>query len=419
VTAVGPAPTPIPIEQPDPFPPTTASERDPHYGDVRDLIGPGFLTHQVEVAGLSLCLRNLTHGDAFLLNSRTTPSSDWRLWAVATAVWMVDGHVVLGDHRVAPRLYKAFASLPGRTQKILFSLVEGLTRRRDRAIEMIEAFCLESSSRFWWRSTGGDLDKARAGVPSTQSLSMNRIQQVWVAFNHTEDRRLEDEHIWECAKLTASSMAPKGVQKIEQREARFQRRENDRRQRIMDSAFYWVTGKTNNPRALLEGIEQSGMEFSLKSVDTLEEEFRRWVVGDMDIHDQVVQAYKGRILEQRERHQRELEERRDQLRTAVLTESIQPVSLRGYTAAEVREMMNRRGGPIPGITVVYDEPKHEQLDKYLDEPKGESLVRDVGGRLVGPRVNLSPDGDNVTLTQRVSRPPAYTKRPSGGRERED
>jgi len=96
------------------LPQTTPEQRSRFYTDVEALLSPGFLTHPVSVRGVKFQMRSLGQGDLFMLRARTTGASAWRwrVWAVATSIWMVNGRSVLGQDDAVPFLADYIEKMP-------------------------------------------------------------------------------------------------------------------------------------------------------------------------------------------------------------------------------------------------------------------------------------------------------------------
>ena len=121
---------------------------------VEDLLFTGFLSHQVQVAGADLSLRSFSPGDTFLLRHRVGnwgSERNWKVWCVASSIWMVDGVNLLPYPHAINHVYHSVAALPGTTLDILFSVTMGLYARVSMAIRRTEAYCYEAYSRANWR----------------------------------------------------------------------------------------------------------------------------------------------------------------------------------------------------------------------------------------------------------------------------
>jgi hypothetical protein len=282
---------------------------------------------------------------------------------------------------------------------LLFSIVQGLLLRRDRALELTEAFCLEEQSRYTWRVLGGDNFLRNIGVPGVSLLGLNHIQQMWLAYNTIRDEREQENHSWACAKFTASTMAPKGVQKIDHQEMARRREDEAQHQLVRDGAYYWAIGKIAERNVLSKKRRDEGIMLPLKSHEELEDEMRLWVSGDMDKHDQVVEDFKSRLIAEHERSKRLQEERRRALELALREESVQAVPLVGLTAAEVHQ---RIGHQRMGVRPIYDQGKNERVRAKIESEVSPGDIRVRGRQMIAPEVRLDEDGDTLTLQEQVA-----------------
>ncbi len=391
------------------LPKTTPAQRLRLYQDVDALISPGFLSHNVKIGRVKLALRTLGTGDLFILCHRTGDDLEgWQEWALASSIWMVNGHSLLGESSLDPRLFDMMLRLPSRAQDILFSTFSGLLNRLNMAEDAIEPFMYEAASRAKWRSLGGDLRNLYLGVQGADQVGLNLIQQIWVAYNQGEDRRIEHDQRWEGFKLVASSNSPKGIKKIDDRDTRLAKEEDDRRQGVMDRYFYYRMGVvdregfTKNQDRDVVGSQMAGP----KSVEQLEAEMKRWVTGESDEHDKVIESYKQRILDRQAAVEAERVERREALAAEAARradEGFQPTPMIGYTQEQLVQILAERDGGRPASArFVYDdqfENAKATTQRHVHRADtGKLEVR--GDRIVDPDAN--PGADQRTLQQLIS-----------------
>lgn len=376
------------------LPQTTPDQRSRFYEDAESLIFEGFLTHSIKIGSSRLCLRSLGPGDLFMLRARAlgVSDSDWTVWATATAVWMINGHCVLGQDEVVPRLAETIRRLPAGLQEILLLILMGLFDRQNKAFEATESYLYETESRYKWRTLNGDLPSIHSGIPGVEKLGTNYLQKMWMAYNQVEDHRLEDETTWEGFKLVASSNAPKGVKKLDQKDSRLRQTEEARRQAVMDR-FYYVSmgvvtseGKTTDPR--LRDYPGARVE-GPKSPDELAEDMRKWVVGEEDQHDRVVSEYKQRV---RDRFEAQKLSRAMRLEAARQRASEQGEDLSmaapmvAYTAEQLQEMLRNKGrGKSAGVRSVSlgEGGSAEYLyEKYIEKAPDAGRLQVEGGKPV-------------------------------------
>jgi len=397
------------------LPKTTPEQRRKFYEDVEALLNPGFLTHPVVVAGVPMQLRSLGPGDLFMLRARGDGASDheWRVWVVATSIWMVKGNSVLGQDSVVPFMAEYLRRLPTGVVLSLLSLVLGLFARTRRARQAVETYCYEMESRYVWTTYGRGQPSRFTGVPGAESLGSNQIQQIWIAFNLLEDRRQIEEQQWDGHKLVASSNAPKALKKVDGRDQQRRTEEQERRQKQMDLFYYQRLGVVDDTGEV-QGVSGSMHRIQgAKSVEDLEDEMRRWVTEDYDLHDAVVAEYKARIRIQYEQEKQEREARRMALerKRAEMgweTGDFQPQPLVAMTAEQLQQMLSQRNPGQQGVSFI---PKPPNADRLFHKYVGESAtdagnLQVVDGKVIDVAAN--PETDARTLNQLIrDRNPAF------------
>ena len=372
-----------------PLPRTTSEQRAPHYEDIETLIAVGFLSHSVVVSGVHLSLRSLGPGDLFLLRTRLSGhgQANWRLWTLASSIWMVDGFLLLGEPHAAPFILQTLRKIPKGGQDLLFSIASGLFARQTRAGEGTEAYCYAALSRFRWKSYGGSAPNMHSGIPGQEQLGTNYVQRMWTFYNEIEDLRLEEEAAWEGMKYVASAQSPKGVKKTDTHDRQMRQKELDRRQEVQDRFFYIATGVLDRQgRAPGEkGVVRD--PFALKSHEELAQEMYRWTAGIEDDHDRIVNDYKKEVVARYEAEKAAREQRaaeyRKQLDSMPLPARSSP--LVGYTQAQLSQILQHRSPGKPGLRTVFEGEGHSDYvyNKYLERtPDTGGLVATSDGRLI-------------------------------------
>lgn len=378
------------------LPNTTPTQRRDMYDDVVELVTVGFLAVPVLVAdALPISLRTLSEGDYFLVQQRTKFGSeqDFRRWMLATATWLVAGQVVLSDPNAALVAFKGFEAMRPPQLERLFFVLSTLLARQSNCLDLIEAFLMEPISRNLWRQTGGNYPSSSyQGLP-VGGMGMNLIQKLWLAHNRMEDLREQIEQDWAHAKLVASAMSPKGVESLNAKEANLREAEKTRKQDLMDRTYYKWIGYLKEDGTTAGSLTPVFRHAS--TPDELADEMRRWVTGEKDYHDQVVDAYKQSVLDA---YERELEERRQ--RVAEVQQNLEEegqdpeaIKLVGYTLDQLRDRVR------PAIhKTVYESPKGATYlhDRYLAHaPESGNLTVQNGKVVVKEAPPEAPLGEQV------------------------
>lgn len=364
------------------LPPTTWEQRKPFYKDVESLLLPGFLSHNVEIAGVQLAIRDPGPGDLFLIRHRAgvaPAESDWLLWGLATCIWMLDGVVLLGDPSAPTRMAALIRNLPDSAQRTLYSLYMQLFARTGEAMKGIMPFCYEDRSRSLWIQVGrqSPASSSMFGIPNVEKLGINMLQRMWLAYNQVEDLRIAEASAWANAKFVASAHHPKGVKQVSQREESLNESRLTRNQEEVDLYFYRMIGLVTE-EGLADGRK---VHRDKKSVSELQDEFQRWVSGDADFHDRVVREWKERVKQRHQEEQMLREEHWQAHRLAVQEEELEleelQSSLVAYSPEQIAVILDQR--ERKGSRKVYDNMNKMREHIYQEHLAKEPLPPPEGG----------------------------------------
>lgn len=372
------------------------------YSTLEEMLTPGFVAQAVSVGGISLSMRSLFPGEYLLLRHRIGlggTDRDWKEWAVAMSVWMIDGQILFGDPNAAVRVRAALRSLPHSALDKVFSIYTSIQNQIRKAIDLVEAFCYEDFSRTLWRMVGRDnpAKESVAGVPFVSSLGMNHLQRLWVAFNIAEDERHQWQQEWASAKLVASAHSPKGVRRLNQREESERKLEDERRRKVIDRAYYESTGKRVG--------EASGMVvYRSVTPEELVEEMHRWQRGEKDFHDLIVDNYKNQIRAKHEADRQKHEERMRALeQLQAETGSVGGSALVGYTEEQMRQLRMDPNSPLRkrGAVVATSTNATRLYQKYVAQDISVGGIGDGGKAIAAPKELGNEDGGG-TLNDAVA-----------------
>ncbi|MEL7341808.1 MAG: hypothetical protein AAGM67_15105, partial [Bacteroidota bacterium] len=213
------------------------------YEDIIQLVSPGFLHHDVQIYGTHVSLRSLYPSDIYMVGRRTgrnITERQWRQWMVASSVWVVDGYQILCEKHRVNRIFENIRKLPDVVLNVLYYQVLGLINRVNTAIEGVQIFAFENTSRILWQQCGRGIPNRDAvtGIEGVEKLGLNAVQKIWMLYNQVEDQSENEFLDWERAKLIASASAPKGVEKLNNRDQRQRDIEKEKREDLLDYFFY-------------------------------------------------------------------------------------------------------------------------------------------------------------------------------------
>lgn len=357
------------------------------YRDVEELINPGFLSASVVAAGVCLSMKTLCPGELAVLRARLNGVQRdrfWRAWVVSSSVWVIDGQVLLGDVNAAVKVYGVIKDLPVHAVDLLFETFTALHNRVRVGMSRLEAYCYEEHSRASWRMIGRDTP-SREGVceiPGAARWGMSNTQKLWVAFNQSEDDKQLWNTSWSSAKLVASAHSA-GIKKLYQKDDTDRKLEDERRASVIEEMVREATGNSST-----DG--QARMTYKAVTREELEEEMARWVRGEKDHHDEVVEAYKNRI------------------RQAMAPPPVEPHRIEEpseelmFITPEQAAALNKNSS-----STVYNTPlEHHLYDRYLSKEEFVGSVDDRGKAVPlpdpQPKKSLSEDVLNRRPTLRSS-----------------
>lgn len=367
------------------LPPSTYEQRNLFYSDVEQLISPGFLTHRISVKNQRCVIRSLGPGDLTLFHQRTDGTKEYELkaWAIASSLWLVNGFSLLGEKNLDAYLYEDILQFPKALIDAIFLVVLQLFDRQSQATEALEPFLYEERSRSIWRMHNGSFG-ALTGILGTEAIGTNYIQRVWIAYNDVEDYRNKLERQWDGYRFIASAHAPKGVQKIEQKEAQQKETEQKRKQAIQDCFFYYKLGLLDKD-GYVKSISRDhiGSYRGSKTPDQLQQEFQNWVSGEMDEHDRIVEEYKKTLLIKKEQADKNQQEKLKLLQEEYSERGLgmQDQPLVGYSLDQIEDFTK----DVPGSRWVPGEGYHQSqfIQNYLNTPqKAGNLVQSEDGKFV-------------------------------------
>jgi len=381
------------------LPRTEFEDRTALYEDVRSLLSPGFLSEVVTLGGHRWALRTFSTEDFFMLRCRAgvdAPDYEAKAWALASAIWMVDGQIVHGHQESLLRLYRMCREMTLSIRDDLYRVLVQLTRRMQEASIRAEAYLYETESRFLWRGEGSRMMEhppIRVGV--------NRIQHLWSFYNTIEDQREERQYLWSLTKFVAGTQAPKGVQKLNAKEVKAEEDLEKKRQRVRDRMFYEANGFP------FPTEEESRLVYNVNPMETPEDlkaEMARWLKGEKDWHDRIIDYVKNKIRKTVEDRRAEDVERHAELER--ILEEERPNSLEMLSPEMAQQLMRRAKEPK---RVIQDTTHNSAYDKYLaQDPIAGSM--EVDPALGVPKPKEAPTEEMLQhLRERVLESPVDPK----------
>jgi hypothetical protein len=357
------------------LPQTSPILRRRRYTDIEALIMPGFLTTTLQLGSVNLSLRSLSHQHLALLRERVGPNAtslDWKLWMIASSVWMASGEILLEDPNSPPKMKTMLGHFPPSSISDMWRCCLDFVYRTHRASEGVEAYSFEKHSRFLWGSLQGRnlSSPSVTGIAGTGGLGINMIQQLWTSLNRFEDSRINHLRQWSNSKFVASANSPKAVRTIDQKDKLDQERDEKRRQAVMDQFYYRSIGILGR-----DGIGPDGLRVSSRPMtdQELQESYRKWVDGEIDWHDKVILTHKETMKRRYEEQGRRLSGPLPQPALPSEEPEVDEIEIQplvAYTPEQMRAIMASRTPGKPGARDIgWEEPNTKYYHKYLQGKK--------------------------------------------------
>jgi hypothetical protein len=316
-----------------------ANKRRFIYQDVEELLTEGFLSSVIHLPENTIVIRTMNPSQMRLFKGRLNSSrheKEATRWFIASSVWMIDGLDVTGDVNSAYHIMREWlANTRQELVDALYSIVIGLRKRFERALDLVECFCYEPYSRSFWRMASSK------GFTDGED---NNVRKIWVAHNLADDEYYRDLKTWEHTKAQVASMTGKGAQHLTKELKKISDNEEERRRKHVKKTIDKLIFGEYRPAKKVT-IEVGGKTFevdhieSASSFDELEDEMARFIKGEKDAHDVIVDEYFRKIRERQENLKREYEEAVAKARESSgglsLTGSMNMV---GYTAEQLKEL---------------------------------------------------------------------------------
>jgi hypothetical protein len=246
----------------------------------------------------------------------------------------------------------------------------------------LESYLYEEESRKMWKSAKVNPQLVLMGAyPGAERIGTNSYQNVWFDWNQYEDNRIEDESSWNYTKVLVSAQAPKGAKKLDAKDKARLEREKTRRTEVQDRAYYKWLGVIGEDDKVTD-VDSNMEVFQPRSAHELVEEMRRWVAGEKDFHDQVIDDYKNRVKQQVEDReadqQRVLEEAHTRRKAEELAVGFARPSLVAYTPEQLSKLVPERAKPGAKF-IIESNPVARTYNRYLrDNPDSGSLKVEAG-----------------------------------------
>lgn len=377
------------------------------YEDLLPLLVPGFLTARMRVGSVRLGLRSLTSNDLSLLREVAKEGGpEWPLHLAAASVWMVNGIPLLEGYPYSHSIALNFLNgLHKSISRAIFAQALGFFRRMRLSNQCFESFLYEEDSRRLWKGTNnGTLPLwTQSGIPGLDRLGLNPFQASWVQWNRSEDERHDDDFSWSLTKVLVSVQSSKSAKKLDGKDKVRADSEKSRRVEVQNLAYYKWLGLVDEEGKNLS--DPSRYVHQPRTALELSEEMRRWVAGEKDFHDQVVDEYKNRVRSEFEAREAAKESffaearKRRQEEESVL--GVEKPRLVAFTKEDFQKRVPHN--PFPGARFINENDLVSRTyNRYLREVP-DSRLEVENGRVVYSQPSTDPEeSKGPSLNDRIA-----------------
>jgi len=337
------------------------------YEGIRIQIEKGHLPLSFILGDVHLKFRNPSIED-FDLVAEISPTQGWKqdVALLSSCLLTINGRDATGDINA---LIDAFSCVSKSLKRVLFSNLIRLTDKARKSYVYLEAYCYEEESRALWRSWKAN--RFMGFNPVLHQTHLSPLQVSWVTWNTAEDERLQSRDEWDRTLFSASAFNG-SVQKIRNKWDSSDKEEEENRENVKKAA------REGNLDKAKEGVKGQRQ----KTVKDLQDEMRRWVSGEEDLHDQIVREYKETIrLKVKEQAERAVKMREEKIRREqdVREHSIVARPVHAVSADDLRAILAGKEDNTSIATDELSEYRRDVVERFVltDEDKGNiSLSRD-------------------------------------------
>lgn len=265
------------------------------YSQVENLINPGFITLTWDYGGNYIILRSLYPSDYRFLQEQPESAGKWTSMLIAASTYSINGKRIVDPfYHEFQDLVEMYSALPNIVHNHLLMMVFTLGKRVRESIKSLEPYLYENKSRDLWRYVGSYpsiVCDEFLGIPNLSKFGPNTIQQLWTTWNRSEDLRDQYQIHWGFTKAVLSGLSPKGVKSIDAKDSSRIKQEKYRRETAQTKWLFDILG------IRYKSGEDVFKSPGTKTFDDLREEGRKWLTGEKDFHDIIVEDYRNKIAE--------------------------------------------------------------------------------------------------------------------------
>ena len=322
------------------------------YFFLEDLLFKGFIPLKVKIDNINFVFKTINEEEYSRINLMSGFEDDpkykfnYYLSYLWLSTYMINGHNILYQREeLYDTLTEFFKSLPTSLLHKLMKALDGLMKKANEQIAIVQSYSYETESRYFWAFKKNQLNnKASTGISGSDLLGLNHFQKYWIFLNSIEDLKEDFDIKYGLAKFVASSTNPKGIKKLENLDRLKREEEKKRRERIR------LTG-TPDEKKYISGPTETAEDL----VKELDKQMR----GEKDEHDRIIEEYEKTLRDEMLKQQTQLQQVRE--RYTKDTSELDSVAIISEEEMKKRIKKVREGKPFQVEASDIDEERNKKF----------------------------------------------------------
>lgn len=335
------------------------------YGYIEKLITHGFLTVGLDFGGLYIVLKSMNDKEvanlSYYINEEDS-RSDF-LYKLCFSTLSISGENILRDRNDRVKEIKEFyRCIPSILIRRIVDAIGDLNKIYIESLNYLEGFCYTSKSRHLWKLW--DQDKNIYGIPGSDQLGINNVQENWIIINKQLDSEEEYDREFNLSVLVASSFNAKGAKTIS-RNYDFHKKElKELRDEIAKYGY--------DKKRVEEQTKKDRWTAPVKGREDLVRELYRQMRGEKDKHDLFIDKWVEGQKRKAEDARKQAEERQKTYRKKL--EDIDLTQLEDSRPVSVEE--------IEKIKKSRSKTTSKYMSAYEDSDQEDRFIKKISARVI-------------------------------------
>lgn len=257
------------------------------YNKLEKVITQGFIVEKVSVQGHDIIVKTITDKEVGVVGYYADSSSnlDVLTYQMALSTFMLDGFNVLQNRDLSLKDIACFYKNSSTVFSTgISSAIRDINESFYEAVKFLEGFCYTTTSRFLWKSLGDHgLYRFSSGIPGSDGIGINSIQQNWAIINRQIDDEEDYNREFGLAILIASAFNGKGAKVVQ--------KGYDAQRKLLLETREAIAEYGYDKKRYEKEKEQSKWTAPLRTREDLVRELYRQMRGEKDQHDLFIEKW--------------------------------------------------------------------------------------------------------------------------------